>query len=424
MALTGRLRSAVRRTAGRFTLFAVVAAVLAVAVAVFGWLAVDYRQDRLTDAVDRQGELTTAALDAYRAMADADASSLNAVIVGPERAVVLRQRFRQDVFAAADALRVAAVRSQDAGSVATTQIRELTGLLPEYARLVETGWTNSDARHPVGTSYLANASYLVRTKLLPMAGELHTQQTEALIKAQQDAGSTPWFPLVLGIAALVVLVVVQRDVTRRTRRRVNYGLAAATALTLVVVVSLAVVVQVVSAKGSDSERELHDVVAPLARARNLGRESDGAEARILIFPKVGDIGELVRNLDEIEALVARAGAEPDRTEAALSALRAWRAHDQGLFEQAAPNPQTKPLLFTEVAAVITDPPPGESRTDAQRLDDALNTLIESHTAAAGDSTRSAKRTLANWDGVVLLLMFGAAVAAVLGLRPRIREYQK
>ncbi|MEU5692437.1 hypothetical protein [Actinosynnema sp. NPDC020468] len=424
MELLAWLRSSVRRTGSRLVVCAVASVGLAVVVGVLGWAAADHRQDRLDDALDRQGQLTTAALAVYQAMADADTSSLNAVIVDPQRAVELRQRFRADVFAAAEALRVAATRSQDPDSLPTKQIRELTGMLPEYSRLAEAGWTNSDVRNPVGTSYLSAASSFVRIRILPLAGDLHARQTEALIQAQRDAGSPPWATFVVGAVLVVVLVLVQRFLTRRTRRRVNFGLAAATALTLVAVVSLGVVVQVVHGLCATGEREWDDLVAPLVKARNLAREADAAEARILIFPKVGDIGALGHTLDEIEHEIDAAGADPTATRRALDAVRSWREQDRRLLAQADPATQGAPPVFTEVAGMIAQVPQGQPSTYPQQLDAVLNDLIEAHSAAAGTAVRDARATLAHWDGAVLLLMVAAAAAAMLGMRPRMREYRQ
>ncbi|WP_033435052.1 hypothetical protein [Saccharothrix syringae] len=405
----------VRRTEHAFLAFAALIAVLGACTGASGWAALDHRQDRVADAADRRAELTAKALDVYRAMADADAHSLNAVLVDAERSTPLRTRFLEDVSAATEALHLASARSADTGDRTAEQVRELAGLLPPYTQLVVVGWTESDAGHPVGTSYLSNASSMVRTEILPRAKRLHDEQSEAVVQALRDAGAVPWPPLVTGVAMLVALVAAQRFVTRRTRRRVNPGLVLATALTSAALLGAGAVVGVVAARGDVGERELA-VVGSLAEVRNRGRNADEAEARILIFPKAGDVRALAEMFTDMEERVVAAGGD----EVALGALRAWRAHDQPLLATA--RGDAKPPGFTELARMITAPAPGGEQTLGQQLDARLTELVERHRAVATDSTGSAKATLANWDAAVAALIAAAVVSALLGLGVRIREY--
>ncbi|MFC6091940.1 hypothetical protein [Saccharothrix lopnurensis] len=412
-----RLRGVVERTEHRFLAFAVLISVLGLLTAFSGWAALDLRQERAADAAERRAVLTASALDVYRAMADADAHSLNAVLVNPERSAPLRLRFRDDVSAATEALHISSSRSAGTGDDAYDQVWLLSRVLPLYTRLVEIGWTESDAGNPVGISYLSNASALVRTEILPVAERLHAAQSDAVVRAQRDAGAVPWLPLLSGVATLVALVAAQVSVTRRTRRRVNPGLALATALTCVALLGGGIVIGFVAARGAVGEREL-SIVGPLAEARNLGREADEAEARILIFPKAGDVSELDETFTGIEERVTAAGGD----EVALAAMRAWREHDQALLGRVRGDVDAGPPVFTELVKLIIDPVPGSADTFGGQLDARLTALIDEHRAVATDSAGSAKATLANWDAVVLALLLAAVVSAVLGLGVRIREY--
>ncbi|MEU4805382.1 hypothetical protein [Actinosynnema sp. NPDC023587] len=409
-----RLRTSSRRTEHRLSTFAALIAALGLLTGLVGWAALDFRQERVAEAADRRTELTAKALDVYRAMADADAASLNAVLVDPQRAAPLRNGFRANIGAATDALRVASARNADTEDTAAGLIRDLSDLLPRYAALVEVGWVESRAGHPVGTSYLSNASYLVREKILRKAKELHVDQTDALVRAQRDAGAPPWALIVLGAVLLVVLVGAQVFVRRRTRRRLNRGLALATALTLVSLVGGGVVTAIAAARGGEAARETA-LVQALAEARNLGREADEAEARIIIFPKVGDLAALGRTFELIRDAVRRGGGD----RAALSEVDAWVEHDQALLAQARGG---RPPAFTEAVRLITDPPAGARQTHGERLDARLSTLIDEHARAADDATGGARSALAGWDVVVPLLMAAAVVSALFGLGVRIREY--
>ncbi|WNV86109.1 hypothetical protein [Umezawaea sp. Da 62-37] len=423
MSVRGELAAYLRRTEGRLALVAAATAVAALLVGVVGVWTVHDRQALLDEAVDRRVALTAAALDVYRDLADADAYSLNAVLVGPRQAPELQQRFRQDIFDAVDALRVASARDPEGTSSAG--VEELTDLLPEYSRLVETGWANSRLVQPVGTSYLSQASSLVQGRILVIAEELRRKQTDALEAAQVDAGAPAWFAYAVGALALVVLLLAHRFVARRTRRRFNAGLVASAALVLFAMVWLATASVFTAGHADDSVRELDELVAPLAQARNAGRLADGDEARHLIFPRAGDIERLRGRLDEAEGKIAEAaghapaGEERDRIGMAAKALKSWREHDRSLLE----NPESPPT-YQETTTLITFPPTGQTTTYAQQLDEHLSAAIRLHTQHSVASTVSAKGALAGLDGVLVVLLAAAAASAAAGLWPRIAEYYR
>jgi hypothetical protein len=412
----------VRRTEGRLAATAAVTAAAAILMGVLGVLAVQDRQALLDDAVERRAALTGAALDVYRAFADADATSLDAVLVNPQRAVQLQRRHRDSIRTATDALREAAAR--DPGGAPAEHVRQLTALVPEYVRLVETGWTNSRAKQPVGTSYLSQASALVRGTILPQAKQLSDEQTGALAAAQREAGRPAWPTLAAGVVAFAVLVAAQRLLFRRTRRRFNPGLAAATALITIAVTWLATALAIVAGHADDSVRTRQDLVAPLAEARNLGREADGDEARMLIFPRLGDVQRLDDNLARIEQHLGRArgaagpGAERDRIDQAASALRSWRETDGPLL--ARPNP---PPTYLSIVARIT-PPSDSQASHAGQLDEHLTAVIGRHAEQAAAATASARQAVAGLDVIIAGLTLAAAAAAVAGLWPRIAEYYR
>ncbi|PRY44866.1 hypothetical protein [Umezawaea tangerina] len=423
VSVRGELAAYLRRTEGRLVLVAASSAVAALLVGVVGVTAVHGRQDQLDEAVDRRVALAAAALDVYRDLADADAYSLNAVLVGPQQAPDLQKRFRQDVFDAADALRVASARDPEGTSSA--KVRELTDLLPEYVRLVEVGWSNARTNQPVGTSYLSQASFLVRGRILVVADDLQREQTEALKAAQVSAGSPTWAVFAVGVLALGVLLLAHRFVARRTRRRFNVGLAASAALVLVAMVWLATASAFTAGHASDSVRELDELVAPLAKARNEGRLADGDEARMLIFPKADDVRRLRGALESAASGIdgaaeqAPPGEERDQVRRAGDALRSWRAHDDLLLE-----PRLSPPTYEETAVLITRPADDQTTTYAQQVDEHLSAAIRLHTKHSVASAVSARGSMAGVDVVLAVLLTAAAAAAVAGLWPRIAEYYR
>lgn len=412
-----------RRTEGRFAGIAAVTAASAILVGVLGVLAARDRQALLDDAVERRAALTAAALDAYRTFADADAYALDAVLVDPQRGAVLQQRQRKDVFAAADALRQAAAREPEGGSA--DRVRRLADLVPDYVRLVETGWSNNREQQPVGTSYLANASFLVRKTILRETETLYEDQRKALAEAQRDAGRPAWLTFAAGALALAVLVAAQRVLYRRTRRRVNPGLVAATVLIAIALIWLGTALAIATGDADESVRTRDELVTPLAKARNLGRQAHGNESRMLIFPRLGDREELGRNLSDIEGFLGQArqhagpGAERERIEAASGALRSWHDSDQTLLK-----PPDPPPTYTEVAALITGDSQDGKTSYAEQVDQHLTEAIDLYTEQASAATASARHAVANLDVIIAGLTIASAASAVAGLWPRIAEYYR
>jgi hypothetical protein len=415
-----------RRTEEKLAGWAAGVVAISLLFGMFAFLEVRDRHGWLDDAVERRVALTAAALDVYRVFADADASSLDAVLVEPELAVVLRQRHRETVFDATDALREAA--SLDSGNSSANRLQQLIDLIPEYVRLVEAGWTNLGAGHSIGTSYLAQASSLVRDQILPKAEELYTEQTQMLTDAQFAAGRPTWLTFTAGALAVVTLVAAQRFVRRRTHRRVNPGLAAATLLTLVAMVWLTTALVLTAGHATDSEgiRGEGDrgtpkgVVALLKEARNLGREADGDEARLLIFPSQGASASLKDKLTDIERKIAAArplakqGGRP-QIDAATGALRSWR--------EALP-PEENARTYRKVAESIIDDPTDDDDPPATQLDKHLSEAIDLYARRANADILSAWKTLDDLDVILAGLAVLAGGAAMAGLWPRIAEYYR
>lgn len=416
-----RLRAYFRRTEGTLTLFAAVAAIGAIVFGLLGTAALRDRQAALDEAVDRRGALTSAAFDVYRTFADADAASLDAVLVDQQRSPGVQQAFRDDVSYAVDALREAA--SLVPGDRSAALVRQVTELVPQYVQLVETGWSATRNRQPVGTSYLAQASSLVRGQILAHADELRGEQVRAVIELQRTSATHAWAAYLSGVLLLVVLVAAQRFLRRRTRRRVNLGLAAATVLTLVPLVWLPTALLVVGHHVERSTVRWEHLVVPLAQARNLGRSADGDEARSLVYPATGDLTVLKKKLGDMRSLIEGTGpftdAEPgpdrDRVDQAAVALRSWIEVDEQLKPEA-------PLTYAQTVALVT-PPAGDAKSPAEQVDASLTAAITGYTAGSTEATASARRALDGLDVVFAFLAAGAAVAALTGLWPRIQEYR-
>lgn len=411
------LRAYLRRTEGKLTMIAALTSASALLLGLIGWLVLQDRQDMLDDAVERRGVLTSAALDVYRAFADADATSLDALLVDQQRSPQLQHKVRENVFDALDALRAAAER--DGGGSAAERIQRITDLVPQYVQLVESGWSAGREGHPVATSYLNQASFLARGKILEDAAALHREQIENLTEAQQDATGQSWLVWLLGITVLGVLHWSNRFLFRRTKRRYNTGLIVAAGLTGAALLVTSVPLLISSGHAEDSIRNREEVVAPLAEARNVGRSADGNEARLLIYPSVGDKEALRKDLADIAGLIARAAesaTDREHIDQAADATRKWTEADATLVTT------DSRLTYPETVALVT--PPERGKSTAELVDEHLTAAISTYTNASARSTAEARAWISGLDVVFALLMAGAAIAALAGLRPRIAEYYR
>ncbi|KOX17978.1 hypothetical protein ADK67_37450 [Saccharothrix sp. NRRL B-16348] len=411
------LRAYLRRSEGKLAMIAALTSVSALLLGLIGLVVLQGRQNLLDDAVERRGVLTSAALDIYRAFADADATSLDAVLVNQQRSPQLQQEFRENVFDALDALRTAAER--DGGGSAAERVQRLTDLVPQYVQLVETGWSAAREGHPVATSYLSQASFLARDKILEDAAALHREQITELTEAQSDASSQSWTIWLLGLVVLGVLHWSNRFLFRHTKRRYNTGLIVAAVLTGAALVVTAVPLLISSGHADDSIRNREQVVAPLAEARNVGRSADGNEARLLIYPSVGDKEALKNDLARIAELITEAqetATDREHIDQAADATRKWTDADAALIATDAK------LTYPDTVALVT--PPEQGRSTAELVDEHLTAAISAYTTASAASTAKARAWISGLDVVFALLMAGAAIAALAGLRPRIAEYYR
>ncbi|WP_156753706.1 hypothetical protein [Actinokineospora pegani] len=416
-------RGGERRTGLVFARITVAGVVGALLVGVVGVLGLAARQDALGEAIADRGTLSAAMLDVYRALADAEAASLNALLVDPQRAAEAKERFREDLFEVHDALRRA--ESAAAGCAEDcpgARLTTLVDLLPEYSRLVEVGWVGNAAGDPVGTSYLAQASYLMQETLLPAAERANQEQRAAMVDGLEDGVAHPWFLYALLVAGVAGMVWAQRIVRERTRRRNNRGLLAATAVVILLGAVVLAGTVVASSRVGTSTALLADVVVPLSEARNEARKADGQEARIVAFPALGDregLANLFRKAGErLAAASAHVEAERDLLGTAREALEQWRETAE---------PMTRPLDpsldHKEMTAIIVNPREGLHTTDDVAFDAAVSAVIDHHRTLATAAAGSAWRWTAPLAWVLALGALLAAGSVYWGMRPRLEEYR-
>jgi hypothetical protein len=395
--------------------------VLVIATAVFGLVAVRSVVRRL-DAARTVGTVAspqlTAAQDVYVSLADADAAASSAFLKAGSEPPALQQRYRDDISRASAQLPAMAQRTKSAA--AASAVTTITNQMPVYAGLVESAHANALQSHtlPVAAAYLHEASLLMRNTILPAATVVYSDATSQLADADR-AGSSPaeiaavW---VLGLVLLGLLGAMLVYLAVRTRRTLNLGVGIAA----IVIAVLIAITTVAFVREQDA----------LRRAQSRG--SDPLQvlsvARILTLRSFSD-----ENLDLVER-GATTGYQAD-----FKGL-ANRLHDgrgTGLLDTRSASPSLVSDFesyyrqhgvvsfdnyhdgnYVRALNVATS---DEART-LSNLDTELGRQVDAARARLETNARHARNGLAFVAVLAGLLALAAAVAIVLGLRPRIREY--
>lgn len=419
-----------KTTPGRLSLIALVLILISLLAGGLTAWSVQRRAAALQDLATRSEPLSIAAQEVYRSLSDADATAASAFLSGGLEPAALHQRYQSDIAQAESALSLAAGEatqsSEFSGALAT-----LSGQLPVYTGLVETARTNNRRGEPVGAAYLREASGLMRSQLLPAAQELYRAETAHVVRDQNRAGTPPVVEVLLGLAALAVLVFAQRYLIRRTKRIFNIGLVLATTASVISLVWVVTATSVAIADVSASRSGGSTQVDVLARARIATLTARGDETLTLVTRGSGqayeehyaEVSSQLGGPDGSGGLlgsaksVASTPAVRQAVDAAIADFRAW----QDLHKKVRDADDAGDYNGAVALTVGTDTDSTAKAFD--RLDADLVTAIKQATQSfAGDvaAARSALTGLA--PGVVLLALL-SAVASTTGLWQRLKEYR-
>jgi len=229
-------------TPGRLGLLLVGLVLLSLAWGVLAALTAEQHASAASDVVAVSEPLSLDAEQIYQSLSDADATAASAFLVGGLEPAADLQRYNADIAQAA--VRIEAASALLGSSAARTQLpgplskqatatgddlATLSAGLPVYADEVGTARADNRIGYPLGAAYLREASNLLRGTLLPAASDIYTKENGLLTSASAQATGLPLLVVTLafGLGAAVLLYLSSRWLTRRTHRRVNYGLLAA-----------------------------------------------------------------------------------------------------------------------------------------------------------------------------------------------------
>jgi len=233
-------------TPGRLWLLLVGLVALCLAWGVLAALTAEQHASAAADVVAVSEPLSLDAEQIYQSLSDADATAASAFLSGGLEPAADRQRYNADITQAAIRIEAAgallgssAARTQlpgqlnqhasTAGSATGDDLAILSAGLPVYTDEVGTARADNRLGLPLGAAYLRKASALLRGTLLPAASDIYTKENGLLTSASAQATGLPLIVIavVIGLALGYLLYRSSRWLTRRSHRRVNYGLLVA-----------------------------------------------------------------------------------------------------------------------------------------------------------------------------------------------------
>ncbi|MFJ9697528.1 hypothetical protein [Kitasatospora sp. NPDC101183] len=264
--LGARLARAGRTAPGRLRMAGALLAVLTVAFGALTAWQLETRAQAADRVVGYSQPLSRDAAEIHRSLADAATTSASGFLLAGTEPKAVRDRYEADIKTASRLIAESAARTTST-SPARDTLSELNQQLPVYAGLVETARADNRQGIPLGGAYLRYASEQMQTVLLPAAAKLRDIEDKELAKDYAEAQSWPSAAYGLALVTLLALVLVQKQLYRRTNRVFNIGLLGATAAVLAGGLWLTTTALTT---GSDLDRSDHDGATPL-RALNSAR---------------------------------------------------------------------------------------------------------------------------------------------------------
>jgi hypothetical protein len=422
-----RLRAIVRSTPGRLTAALIVLLLLGIAYGITAFTGSNQANADVSSVQDSSGPLTVSAQSLYRALSDADATAATAFLTPGAETAASRQRYETDIAAAGTALAQVTAGASGTSTKSAQRLDILATELPVYTGLVETARTNNRLGYPVGAAYLREASGLMRATLLPAAQDVYSTQTQRLASDHNAGAQYPYIATLLDVVALAALVFAQRYLTRRTRRFVNPGLAAATLALLAALIYQNVAWFGLHSHLNSAQADGSSQVQALATARIEALQARADEALTLVARGSGGafeqdfqktMADLVGTKGGGGRLGHAASTATDPTvrtaiRRAVSDVTAWQTVHTDLRKD--DDGGDYPAAVTAATGPASDA--------FTRVDDDLAAGIRASDATFTEQAAAAGRSIRIVGIVVIILTLLTLGGAAIGVQRRIAEYR-
>jgi hypothetical protein len=413
-AVTSRLRTSLTGTPGM--LRAGLAACL-VALALFAWLAADStasRKDALTEA---RAAASQAVLiqQVHTSLVEADSLATNAFLVGGIEPAQQREGYEAGIAAASQAL-AAAAGNASGGDLA--DLESVNAALVRYTGLIESARANNRQGFPVGVAYLRQASQLLTNDVLRVLDEVSVSSQEQVDEAYDDSGSARWGLWIAAVIVLAALVACQLLLSRATRRTLNVGLLAGTALVLVGVIWGGSTMSSAASTANDARDGPYATTVLLAQARIDAFSAKSAESLTLINRGNG-------STLEAQYLEHMAAATEAIDEASRDGQAAGVASDLAAYDDV--HRQVRDLDddgdWDAAVRIATGFDDSSSNELFARFDTNSAAALEEQSTKLDDRLGDATGGLGAARFAVLLSALLAAVAVGWGFNLRMKEYR-
>ena len=398
--------------------------------AVAAWTVIQH-SSAAHDVVSTSEPLSLSAQRMYLSLSDADVTATTAFLASQNEPLAERQRYAADIAGAAadlSSLRNAAATS--ANQQLTSSLAAVSAGLPAYTGYVAQAQTERSLGFLLTSgSFMQVASEEMHLTLLPAARTIYVQENAALDASSARATGLPWIVVVVLLAIVLgfVLFRIQRWLTRRTHRIVNYGLLIAS---LVLVASVLWLVVAFVVARADLQRAIGHGSAPaetLAQAAIDTQQARGDEVLNLIS-RTGatafqqDSQSLRKNLGPgpgtllTTALVASPSGDGARWAAAAARdEQAWYAVDDQVYRlDKASNYRTETQLVTRTT-------PGSSGAGFSRVENDLGRAIAADQVIFRSSATAGSHAFTGLDIGIIVAAVIMAAGCAWGLARRIAE---
>ncbi len=401
-----------RATPGRMALVAVVLIAALLAVGATASKTVFDRQGQLETLRSHTEPLADAAQRIYGALSFANTTAATAFLSGGVEPHDVRDRFDAAIGQASAGLVTASngVSPNDIHSL--TLLTDISNQLAVYTGIVATAQANNRAGGPIGVAYLSESSALMQQGILPAAERLYASQSDTVITSGLTIGP-PWGVIVAAGLLLVLLVLAQALLARRSHRRFNSGLVLASVLMAVLVVWLTVAGLVSTHAATSARTHGGEPLDTAVRARILAQQARAEE--ILGLLKRGSDSMSDMRFDERTAQIGWL-LDEHRVDGAADALRGWmRSHEEIRNKLAGGD-------YGEAVAIARDDGPQHSTVQFTRLDTALRDDIARLRDRQRDGIAHAYTALNGLPFGAAAISVLAALAVAAGIAPRLSEY--
>ncbi|GIG23109.1 hypothetical protein Cch01nite_38330 [Cellulomonas chitinilytica] len=403
------LRAALRRTPGKLRVAGVLVVVAALVAGAAG-LAAGLAQAAALDAARADTAQLIGVREVRNDLVTADAAATNAFLVGGLEPVEQRVRYSTAIAEASQGLAgLAGSNSSDADLLGTA-----TAGLTTYTGLVEQARANNRQGFPVGAAYLDQASSVLRSEVLPALDGL-VADNEHRVDGSFAAVSQVLWVLALCVLALVVLVVVQVWLARRTHRRLNAGLVVATVVLVVATVGGAVVLGRAGVRADDVRDGPYARAVAVSQALSLATDAKSMESFTLIKRGSGQAFEetFVAETDQAAQVLDGAPAPAGDLGQQLATWVGAHAQIRALDDAG----------DWDGAVALAVDPQGEPRIAFDALTAAATSSVDEDVTATQDALGDAGGAVVLLGWLALLAGVAAAVLGWRGIGRRLEEYR-